>query len=599
MTTPESNDPRPSCTTQARGRGRGAGVRRTGQAPARRVPARTPALAAALVMLAAGSLSLQAAAPAADAESAPSPEVPSPEVQIARTLLETIPAGSRVALRPLDPRDTGLPSTVGGPLYESVLNAIVRLAGGAVTVLARERLHEVYASLDEFYQGGIEDLLQAAQADIEIICKASPVAEGVTLSCGAVDLIDAVTVAHAAARFALERPVAPLEIAVAEIADRLVEGAPDTGPIDRFLILENATGAQSELGAYLAQHLEGDVARRMTERARREGDEARVAAVLHTATEESAHVPRYFLKGVIWRLDDERIRLVTHLHLGSRSLVAAASDISRSSLPAGLAAGAAAGSSGQIGFGKTYEATAEAVISARLDREAALRAAGNLARARVVAQALDLASPRVTDVRTEADAVAAFEGFLDAGLPVDERFREVRTVGGARDTEERVAVHLVARVVPVGALLRPAVSARLGHTVYQAMEPISIEIRSEEAVHLGVFAWGADNRVVRLYPRGRVRLSARAGETLILPRPGEGRILSAPMPGSNNREDHEAFVVVAASRLLDFAALAPEAGASLSETLDRADDASSFFAALAAQDPARMAVIWLPYQVHH
>ena len=217
----------------------------------------------------------------------------------------------------------------------------------------------------------------------------------------------------------------------------------------------------------------------------------------------------------------------------------------------------------------------------------------------MVAQALDLPSPRVTDVRTEADAVAAFEGFLDAGLPVDERFREVRTVGGARDTEERVAVHLVARVAPVGALLRPAVSARLGHTVYQAMEPISIEIRSEEAVHLGVFAWGADNRVVRLYPRGRVRLSARAGETLILPRPGEGRILSAPMPGSNNREDHEAFVVVAASRLLDFAALAPEAGASLSETLDRADDASSFFAALAAQDPARMAVIWLPYQVHH
>lgn len=548
------------------------------------------AATAAFAWVASGAFLLPAPAPAADA--AP---VPPPEVQLAQTLLATIPGGSRIALRPLDPRDTGLPRAVGERLYESVLNAIVRGAGGALTVLARDRLHEVYASLDEFYQGDVEDLLQAAQADIEIICKASPIAEGVTLSCGAVDLIDAVTVAHAAARFTLESPVAPLEIAVAEIADRLVERAPDAGPVERLVLLESATGAQSDLGAYLAQHLEGELTRRMAERARREGNEARVAAVLHSGAEESAEAPRYRLKGVIWRLDDKRIRLEARLHLGARGLAAAAADIALASLPSGLAAGSGA----RIGAGATFEATAEAVISVRLDRDAALRAARNLTRARVVAQALELPPPRVTEVTTEEDAVAAFEGFLDAGLPVDEHFREVRTVGGARDTQERIAVHLVARVVPVGTLVRPAVSARLGHSVYRAMEPISIEIRSEEAVHIGVFAWGADNRVVRLYPRGRARLAARAGETVVLPRPGEGRILSAPMPGSGNREDHEAFVVVAAPRPLDFAALAAEAGASLSETLDRADDGSRFFAALAAQDPARMALIWLPYQVHH
>ena len=148
-------------------------------------------------------------------------------------------------------------------------------------------------------------------------------------------------------------------------------------------------------------------------------------------------------------------------------------------------------------------------------------------------------------------------------------------------------------------MVRPALSARLGHSVYRAMEPIAIAIRCEEALHLGVFAWGADNRVVRLYPGDRARLVARPGETLILPRPGEGRILSAPMPGSGNREDHEALVVVAAPRPLDFAALAPEVGGTLSETLERADDGSRFFEALADQNPARMALIWLPYQVHH
>ena len=551
------------------------------------------ALPAALALAAAGALSLAAPALAAN-PAAPPP----PEARLAAELLERIPPGTRIALRPLDPRDTGLPRAVGGRIYESVLNAIVRLAGDRITVLARERLHEVYASLDEFQGGGIEELLRAARADIEIICKASPLADGVTLSCGAVDLVDTVTVAHAVARFALERAVAPLEIAIARIAERLVEGAPDAGPVDRVTLLESATGAQSDLGAYLAGHLEDALTRRMAQRARREGNEARIAAVLHSAPEESGEVPRYRLKGMIWRLDDERFRLETRLHRAHQRVAGAAADVALASLPLGLATGAASGAGSGVAPGRTFEATAQAVVSAHLDHAGALRAARNLARGRVVAQALDLAPPGVAEVRTEADAIAAFEGVLDVGLPVDERFREVRAEDDAGG-EERVAVHLAARVVPVGTLIRPAVSARLGHTVYRAMEPISIEVRSEEAVHLGVFAWGADNRVVRLYPRKRSRLTARAGETLVLPRPGEGRILSAPLPAPGNREDHEALVVVAAPRPLDFAALAPEAGASLSGTLGRAVDGSRFFAALATQDPARMAVIWLPYQVHH
>ena len=84
------------------------------------------------------------------------------------------------------------------------------------------------------------------------------------------------TGARAAARFTLERPIAPLEIAIAGIAERLVEGAPDVGPVDRVTLLESATGAQSDLGAYLAQRLEGELTRRMVERARHEGNEARM-----------------------------------------------------------------------------------------------------------------------------------------------------------------------------------------------------------------------------------------------------------------------------------------------------------------------------------
>ena len=576
-----------------------------------RLRART--LAVALVLSMAGTLSFAVSPPTV----APGPAVPppasdiepastSPEVQLADDLLNTIPPGTGVALRPLDPV---LPDAVRRQLYDAVLGALVeRAAETGVTVLARERLGAVYESLTEFDQGTIESLLKAARADVEIICDASPAAGGVTLSCAAIDLLDAVNVAHAVARFTLESPAALLDIAVAGVAARLVERAREAGPVDRVMLLENATGTRSDLGLFLAGRLKGELGRRMAERMRREENEARAAAVLQTAPEESPQRFRYRVNGTIWRLDDERIRLEARLlhegrsHAEGQSHVAAGADIVLTSLPPELAKGSARPSGPAGGTGRTWEATAEAVVSARLDRSAARRAARNLARARVVAQALGLPPPRVTEVRTEADAVAAFEGFLDAGLPVDERFLQVAPEGAAGDAEERVAVRLLARVVPVGvAPSRPVLRVRLVRPVFRAMEPISMEIRSEEAVHLGVFAWGADDRVVRLYPRGASRLSARAGELLILPRPGEERILSVPMPEPDNREDHEALVVVAVSASappLDFTALAPEVGVSLDETLKRAVDGSRFFAALAARNPARMTLRWLPYQVH-
>ena len=53
----------------------------------------------------------------------PEPVIP-PAVRLAEGLLATIPSDSRLALRPLDPRETGLPKAVGGRLYESILNAV-------------------------------------------------------------------------------------------------------------------------------------------------------------------------------------------------------------------------------------------------------------------------------------------------------------------------------------------------------------------------------------------------------------------------------------------------------------------------------------------
>ena len=466
-------------------------------------------------------------------------------------------------------------------------------------MLARTRLREIYRTLEQFDQGTVESMLEAAKADAEIICRVFPFKAGVTLSCSATDVKGVVTVAHADARFAMELPVVPLRLAVADIAGQVAGGAPETGAIERVTLTDASVGRSStDLAAHVARLLEVETRRRMSERARREGNEARAAAVLATAPDAGGETPRYRLTGALWPLDDERLRVDLRLVEHGRTVVAAGADVAVSSLPAMLVKGSAAGGGAAPAAGRMYEAVAEAVVSARLDQASALRAARNLARARVVSQALGLPPPHVTEVTTEEDAVMAFGGLLDAGLPVDERFFEIRPEGGAGG-EERVAVRLAARVVPLGAVIRPAVSARLDRTVYKAREvPIRMEIRSEERAYLGVYAWGADNRVVRLYPRAGETLAIGAGETVFLPGRGEGRLLTAPLPVPGNREDHEAIVVVAAPQPLDFSALAAGAGETLSGTMARAVDGSGFLAALAGLDPARMSVTWLPYSVH-
>ncbi len=561
--------------------------------PGRRCPGYRVGVSAAMLAL----LAAEVAGPR-PVDAAPSG--PAPEAMLAAQLLGTIPAGSRLALRPLFPGETGLPKADGRLLYELVFGALFRAAedqpleGQRTRLVSRERLPKVYSSLEEFYQSDIASMLQAAQVDIEIICHASPAADGVTLSCSAVDLKTTDSVGLGSAHFPLERRTAPLSHALAALAGQLTEEAPHAGTVEQVLLTESCMGTSGDLSAYVGQRLEGEVSRKMRERARTESDRRRVDAVLGTASTPGSPAPTYRLTGSIWDTGGESLWLEARLRIGRIVVTGAGASIARSSLPPGLLRCGGPGPPD-----RTYEAEAEAVVSARLDRASALHAARNLARARIIAQALALPAPGVRDVATEADAFNAL-GSLGEGLTLEERFREVPPRGDAGRGEERVAVRLTARVVPVGALVRPAVTARLDRTVYQAGDPIEIEIRSETSAHLGVFAWGADDGVVRLYPRGPGEgLSIHAGESIVLPRPEDRTVFrSGPLPAPGNREDHAAFVVVATPQPIDFAALAGRAGRNVSDSIRKAVDGARFLDALAAQDPSRMSVLLLPFLVH-
>lgn len=241
---------------------------------------------------------------------------------------------------------------------------------------------------------------------------------------------------------------------------------------------------------------------------------------------------------------------------------------------------------------KRFQAKARAVTSDEFDRAGAMRAMRNLARARVVARALGLPPPSIDVVRSEADGVRALSGTLDRGIPADERFS-----GPWPDGSGGLEAELEARVVRVGDEGRPRVDASLGRNEFRAGEPIRITLSAEEAVHAAVFSWGADNRIVRLYPNPKAPdLALEAGSRVTLPRAGEGYIRSAPMPG--NAEDHEAFIVLAGGGRPAFDGLAGLVGETVEETMQAGNvSGAAFFDALARLDTSRLALIVLPYRV--
>ena len=529
----------------------------------------------------------------ADDDAAQSAQAPA--AALAAQLLETIGAGSSIALRPLRLDASGLPDRISERLTDALQIALFEAAGDRVTLKTRD-IETVYKVREEFYEADIEDLLLQAQVDIEIVCRASPASDSVYLFCKGLALEEATEVAMGTAHFALSREAVDLELAIADLTERIVRRAPASGRLDSVVLYDQRTGGRSDLSNYVAHLLEDSVLEQVEQRQDGEAGAARAEAVLGTAGEEADETPHYRLQGSLWRLNAEQVRLQLRLLAanGMRRLLATGADIAVASLPPGMSAPL---TTAGTDAGRMFEARASALVSTRLDRKAAERGARNLARARVVAQALGLPAPTVEDVTSESDALAALENLLNEGIPVDERwFPAIPDVPAAG--EERVAVGLAARVTPVGAMYHPKVTASLGRKIYRARHPITIEIRGEESAYLGVFAWGADNRVVRLYPERGGILRVAGGEVLVLPRPGEGRIVSEPLRNPGNREDHEAFIVIAAAEPVDYSALAPSVGATLAETQKRAVLGGEFLAALGKMDISRMTVIVLPYQVH-
>jgi hypothetical protein len=237
-----------------------------------------------------------------------------------------------------------------------------------------------------------------------------------------------------------------------------------------------------------------------------------------------------------------------------------------------------------------FESFGTAKVSRGFNRVAAMRGARNLARARVIRLALGLEAPIVSIVRNGSDAVELLKDF-SFGVTFDERFEVSKSTGA----QELVGVSLKAKVAAVSREGAPKLSASLNKELYRSHEPMRISISSATSSQLGLFAWFANNRVVRIYPNNSVPdiMIAENGQ-LNLPYQNT-EIRSIPLPG--NVSDFESLIVIANSEPVNFESLAPLPGSNVGKSIKRSVPAHDFLFELSNLNLSKTRVIFLPYQV--
>ena len=506
---------------------------------------------------------------------------------LAKELIDQIPERERIGVVPFGPPSTAIPRDVADALYDRIARALSGASDGRHPFTNKSRGDKAWESWQaERETSDYQAFWNQRRVGVTVHCEDRGLkGSGVALSCTAFpvgkesklkgDILGPLAVLSVEGRsFQYDYTFVSLSVDLAS------KHAPGKIAVVR---ITGPGGERSELTGRMEDRLRRVVEERWGERRRALQGQANEREVLGQGVGKAAPSVAYELRGRMSWMDESEAELSVSLWRNGERMTTHASRFERGWLPEGLI---------RPGAGRLrYRAGARAVVSDRLGEAGAGRAVRNLARARVVAKALGLPAPDIAEIRSERDGVRALRGALDRGIPVAERFSgPVREDGAWR-------VELEARVVEVGWKSRPDFSARLLRDDLRAMEEIEIELSAKEPVHAAVFAWGADNKVVRLYPGARTGvLDMSAGQKLVLPRAGEGRIRSAPLPG--NAADHEAIIVVAgAGERLAFGGLARAAGGSVAATMEAAVSGAEFFERLARLDLGRAAVRVLPYRV--
>ena len=512
---------------------------------------------------------------------------------LARAVIDTIPVGETIALIPFWWPVTNLPDREAEALYTDIYQAMSDASDGRHGLVKKNRVYdEIWeATKWEVAESNYQKYVDRLRATVVVHCEDKGLSRGmIKLSCTAAGVDGKSALAGdmppSQALIPVERSMFPYEYALTQLSNSLAEGARDRGSgpqrIQDPFIADADIGQRSQLTEDIGKRVVEGIERQFETFHHEQQSRDSFAKAKGRQPDDAAETPGgYELHGEFGWTDEKRKQasLWVELREGGKPIARDRVELQRGWLP------------DKIAGARRYDAEARAVPSDSLHAETASGAAMNLARARVVAQALGIEAPAFEVIRSEAEGVAALKT-LAHGIPVDEQIKTWEDATGERH------VWLKARVATVGGRLRPAVEAALTKSDLKAREKFRITLSASASVHVGVFAWSADDSVVRLYPNTKVRnLIVPVGGRVSLPLDDDKYedFWSAPLRG--HAENHEAIIVVASVEPLDFNRIEANIGNSTAETMSVAIPAGSFFNVLGELDLSQAALLVLPYRV--
>ncbi|MDF1793579.1 MAG: hypothetical protein P1U88_16820, partial [Thalassobaculaceae bacterium] len=388
----------------------------------------------------------------------------------ASRLWTPLPPGSRIAVRPLDPDETGLPDSLLREVEQALTAALLATAPAGGGVASRRDLPVAWEEAESF--GGADGQRLLADAAVEAVAVPALVERrgGVALSAVLIGVRDGAVGAVLAT-------MPPTELAV---------------DVTRFELTGAETGAR-RLGVALAEGLRAgrDPASAFAVRVARRGPRSPVAdwfagLVAQHLIRRLAEPPLYVTRSVrrmgeapasgnailaleVWdqgeRADFQATAVMNGVEAQATVRIAIAS------IPAGFRPLTRDG--GRVGDG-FFQAVGRFTPSMRMDRREVLFAARVLARAALVADGLALGSSqgsgRDSGQGSGAREIAAAMTRLARGIPHEEIWRDRPAAG-------RGAVQaLRARVAPVGGGTAPILEAAVERALYRQGDALSARV---------------------------------------------------------------------------------------------------------------------------
>ena len=494
---------------------------------------------------------------------------------LANELIEGIPDGEKIALIPLWTPVTNLPKREATDLYDRIYRA---MSGASDDVLKRNReFDELWNELEFELKGAdYQTYVDNLRAAVIVLCKDRGLEQGkLKLNCTATGYGDSSALGGemvvSEAVIPVDRALFQYEYALTQLGNTLVAEVRKPKRLLKIFVAESGTGQRSKLTENLSVKV-GDVMRSRFRQLLEEREEEReFSEIIGHESAASLEEPRgYELYGSTNWMNEQTMDLRVELRDGGHLIAHATARIERSWIPRSLI----------DQHSLRYYAEARAIPSRNLSVVSAPMAASSVARARIVAKALDIPAPKASDISSEAEGIAALQ-FLEQGIPTDEMFQSSRGADGETN------VTLSARVVKVGSDVRPALEAVLLENDLTTSDPIRIALSATERVSAAVFGWGADNNVVRIYPNDRrTELIVPADGHIVLPAKADRMVIrSAPL--QDHVENHEAILVIASSKQLDYGSLGTQT----------VEPSSKFLNALATLDLSHATVAVLPYRI--